>query len=232
MRYVRFWGSVGLLLAVGMVPGPAQEKKPVEPVVYQDAHYPLRVGDRWQYRATVNDAPAQKVIVTVDRVENYEYKFTLDKKPETSEVVKRFRLKVVSGSKELTEHVGVLRDGAYRFSTAGKETGPPKEITPPLRFLKLPFMKGDSWTVHSTSEGALVSGTFKSEEDTVKLELFQVQVPTFQAIHVITPDLQLGARNDGDGPVVRSRHRPCQAERARAQHRLTKLGAGRVQGGE
>ena len=178
MQYVRILALMGVLLATGMVSSQAQEK---EPVIYQDDHYPLVVGSQWRYKATVNDAAPQQILITVDQAENYEYKFTLDKKPD-SELVVRFRLKLVSSSKELTDYVGVLRDGAIRFSTAGKE------ITPPLRFLKLPAMKGDSWSVHSTSEGALVSGTFKSEEDAV-----QVPKGTFKAVHVTSHDFQIGS---------------------------------------
>jgi hypothetical protein len=178
MQFVRILALMGVLLATGVVSSQAQEKKAV---IYNDPHYPLAVGNQWRYKATVNDAAPQQVSITVDQAENHEYKFTLDKKPD-SELVVRFRLKVVSGSKELTEYVGVLRNGAYRFSTAGKE------ITPPLCFLKLPVMKGDSWSVHSTSEGALVSGTFKSEEDSV-----QVPKGTFQAVHVTSQDFQIGA---------------------------------------
>jgi len=178
MHYVRSCLSIGLLLAVGMLPGQAQEKKPM---VYESPFYPLRVGNAWHYKVAVGEAPVQKVVITVEQAEPYDYKFTQDNKKEVTEPIVRYRLKVVSGAKELLEHVAVLKDGAYRFTTAGKE------ITPPLRFLKLPLTKGETWKVNSTSENVQMSGTFTCDDDSVRVPAGQ-----FQAKRVSAQDFQLG----------------------------------------
>ena len=105
----------------------------------------------------------------------------LRNKQEVSEPIERYRLKTVSGSKELSEHVVVLKDGIYRFTTAQKD------ITPPLRFLKLPLKKGETWTVNSVSENVQLTGTFTCDDENVKVPGGQ-----FQAKHVWSKDFQLG----------------------------------------
>ena len=178
MHYARLCFSIGLLLVVGTAPGQGQDKKPM---VYTSPFYPLRVGNEWTYKVTVGDAPAeQKVVITVDEAEPYDYKFAQDQKEVTAPIV-RYRLKVVSGFKELTEHVAVLKDGVYRFTTAMKE------IAPPLRFLKLPLTKGETWKVNSTSENVQLSGTFTCADDKVT-----VPAGEFQAKHVSSKDFLLG----------------------------------------
>ena len=179
MHYFRLCISIGLLLIVGTVPGQGQDKKPME---YESPFYPLRIGNEWRYQVTVGDAPVKKVVITVEQAEPYDYKFTQDNKKEITKSIMRFRLKVVSGSKELNEHVAVLEDGVYRFTTAMKE------ISPPLRFLKLPLTKGESWKVNSTSENVKLIGTFTCDDDNVK-----VPAGEFQAKHVSTKDFELGA---------------------------------------
>ena len=178
MRNVCLWTSIALCLAMGTVPGRGQEKKPM---LYESPFYPLRVGNEWRYKATIGDAPPQKVIITAEQAEPFDYKFTLPNKQEGSEPIVRYRLKIVSGSKELTEHVAVLKDGVYRFTTASKE------ITPPLRFLKLPLTKGETWTVNSMSENVQLTGTFTCDDANVTVEGKQ-----FQAKHVWAKDFQIG----------------------------------------
>ena len=178
MHYVRLCISIGVLLIVGTVPGQGQDKKPME---YESPFYPLRIGNEWRYQVTVGDAPVKKVVITVEQAEPYDYKFTQDNKKEITKSIMRFRFKVVSGSKELNEHVAVLEDGVYRFTTAGKE------ISPPLRFLKLPLTKGESWKVNSTSETVKLIGTFTCDDDNVK-----VPAGEFQTKHVSTKDFLLG----------------------------------------
>ena len=41
---------------------------------YTSPYYPLRVGNEWRYKATIGEAPPQKVSVTVEQAEPYEYK--------------------------------------------------------------------------------------------------------------------------------------------------------------
>jgi hypothetical protein len=183
---VSLWASVGLLVAVGAVPGQVQEKKPVE---NSSDFYPLATGYQWRYRVTVNEAPPQKVVITAEKPEVYEYKSGVDKK-EGSESIVRYPLRIVSGQKEreLVEHVAVLKDGVYRFATAGKEIMPPKEITPPLCFLKLPVKAGESWNVEATSENVPLKGTFTCTVEQVKVPAGEFG----QALHVSSPDFQVG----------------------------------------
>ena len=177
MHYVRCCVPLGLLLVFCAGPGQTQEKKPM---IYDSSLYPLAVGNQWHYKVTVGDAPVQKVIITVEQQEIFNYKFTQDKK-EVIEPIIRFRLKVVSGTKELTEHVAVLSDGVYRFTTAGKD------ITPPLRFLKLPSVKGDTWVIDSISENVPLTGTFTCEDDGITVPAGQ-----FQTKRISCPEFQLG----------------------------------------
>lgn len=163
--------AVAILLTLVTPFGQSQERT--------SEFYPLRVGNQWTYKVTAGDAPVQKVVITVDQQENYQYKFTQNNKEITESIV-RFRLKTVSGSKELFEHVAVLADGVYRFTTAGKE------ITPPMCFLKLPLKAGVSWTVDSLSENVQLTGTFTCAEDTVKA------AGGPQALRVSSKDFQLG----------------------------------------
>ena len=180
MRYIPCWIMLGLLLPASAVPGQGQEKKPM-PYEMTSPFYPLRVGNQWTYKSTIGDAPPQKVTITAEQAEPYEYKHTLAKMQEVSEPIVRYRLKKVSGSKELNEYVAVLKDGVYRFAAAGKE------ITPPLRFLKLPLTKGESWTINSVSENVPLTGTFTCDDATIKVPAGQ-----FQTKHVWSKDFQVG----------------------------------------
>lgn len=179
MTFARSWILLGLFLLASAVPGQGQEKKPM---LYESAFYPLRVGSQWRYQSTAGDAPPQVVTVTAERAEPYEYKSTPANKQEISESIVRYRLKKVSGAKELHEYVAVLKDGVYRFSSADKE------ITPPLRFLKLPLTKGETWTVNSVSENVQLTGTFTCDDASVKVPAGQ-----FQAKHVWSKDFQVGS---------------------------------------
>jgi hypothetical protein len=176
MHDVRSLVPVAFLLALFALPGQTQEKKRV---IYDSLYYPLRVGNEWTYKVTTGDI-VKKVVVTVDHNELYDHKFTQDKK-EATETIVRYRLKVVSESKVLEEHVAPLKDGVYRFTTAGKD------IAPPLRFLnKLPA--AETWTVESTSENVPLKGTFSSGEETVKVPAGQ-----FTAWRVSAQTFQFGA---------------------------------------
>jgi hypothetical protein len=188
MRYLQLSASVALFLLLASA-GPGQTQK-TEPMEVHSDYYPLGAGYQWTYKATVNEAPPQKVTIMAGKPEVFEYKFTVDKK-EISEQAVRYPLKIVSGPKEslkqMNEQVAVLKDGVYRISTAGKDTSPPKEITPPLRFLKLPVKGGETWTVSATSENVALAGTFTSDMEPVKVPL-----GNFETLHVSSPDFQLG----------------------------------------
>jgi hypothetical protein len=197
MRYVSCWLSVAGLLVLGTFSSQGQDKKQAA-AVYESDFYPLRVGNHWRYKVTAHgDAPGKDVPgkdspvveITVDKQEPYDNKSTQDKK-EVVEPILRSQLKVVSGAKVLTENVAVLKDGVYRFSTGGTDLAPAgKEITPPLRFLKLPVMSGETWTVNSASEGVGLTGTFSCADEAVKVPAGQ-----FQTKHIASKDFQLGTQ--------------------------------------
>jgi hypothetical protein len=189
--------SVLALTALGTVPGQSQEKKQKpEFIEYESVFYPLHVGNQWRYKVSVHgDAPGKdlpgkdtpEVKISVEKQETYDYKFTQDKK-EVTKLIMRSRLKVVSGNKQLIEYVAVLEDGVYRFSTAGTDIMPAgKDITPPLRFLKLPVMNGETWTANSISEGVSLTGSFSCDDETVKVPAGQ-----FPTKHISSKDFQLG----------------------------------------
>jgi hypothetical protein len=182
MRYIKLWAPVAFLLAAGAIAGQGQENQAKE---YKNDWYPLAAGAQWHYKAKVNDAPAQKVTVTAEKPEAYEMK-TGDKK-DKSEYVVRYPLKIVSGAQDKVEYVAVLKDGVYRFATAGKE------ITPPLCFLKLPTKAGESWMVAATSENEPLTGTFVCQEDTV-----QVPKGKFNALRVSSKDFRIGSTGKMD----------------------------------
>src|SRR5271166_1219643 len=98
MQLSRIWAWVILLLVVWAGPSQTQEKKPL---VFETNLYPLKVGNQWSYKVTSGnapDAPVQKVQVTVDKQEVYDFKRIIDKL-EKNDLIVRYRLKVVSGSK-------------------------------------------------------------------------------------------------------------------------------------
>jgi hypothetical protein len=188
MRYARLSASIVVLLVLYPVPGQTQEKK-AGGKGYTSEYYPLHVGNEWIYKATFGDAPPKdtpaakvpKVVVTVDQQESYEYKFIRDKK-EGKETIARFRLKLVSESKSLFEHVAVLEDGVYRFTSADKD------LTPPLRILMFPISRdGETWTVDSMSQNVQLKGTFICHADAVKVPAGQ-----FEALRVSCKDFQIG----------------------------------------
>ncbi len=61
------------------------------------------------------------------------------------------------------EHVCVKDDGVYRDSFGDKK--PDK----PIRFLKLPLKKGDTWEVDTKALGEPIKGTFKLDEAEIKI---------------------------------------------------------------
>ena len=141
-------------LATGSIQG--QDKN------YESALYPLQVGATWTYRVTEKDTKnEQRVTVKVEKIETLE----VDGKKVTAA-----RLEVRSGDRKLSEHVGVLADGIYRFSSADKT------ITPALCFLKLGIEKGgQSWQVDCTTDGTKLKGAFNVGKDMVTVPYFKNQ---------------------------------------------------------
>lgn len=160
---------LGLFLLVGVAGG--QEVKS-----YNTPYYPLKVGNRWTYRAD----KGHRVIVQVQSAKVLTRSLGIVGGREQKEKVSGFVLQISSGDKTQTEVVAVLEDGIYRFEAAGKV------LTPPLRLLKLPLNRGDSWKVESKSADALLQGTFMAGEGTVK-----TPAGSFATMSVTARDFQL-----------------------------------------
>src|SRR6185436_2524559 len=90
----------------------------------------------------------KEVTITVGQKETRAVSKGKDKSPE---YWRCYRLHIVSDDKKLTEVVGVLEDGIYRFEAAGKP------INPPLCFLNF---KNATWDCKSESANTYMSGTF------------------------------------------------------------------------
>jgi hypothetical protein len=134
-----------------------QDKKPL---AFSTDFYPLAVGNRWVYQG---QDPREKITITCERMEPIKRRVPQKTGPERVETIESFLMQIVSGDKSLGEQMLVTEDGVYRYAAAGKE------ITPPLRILKLPPVKGDSWACQSTTEGVPLRGEFTLDQETVTL---------------------------------------------------------------
>lgn len=163
MRYTSASVLVGLLAIAG---GLARSQE-----AFQSPYFPLEVGNEWHYRSG-----DEKVIIRVVRHEPVEL---MDDKEKPSKIQAAV-VELKSGNRIVFEKMTVAADGAYRLSTAGHQ------ITPPLRFLKLPSKEGDKWTVQSDSEGIPLKGTFTISRETVK-----VPAGSFDCYVSATKDFQI-----------------------------------------
>ncbi|MCI0376961.1 MAG: hypothetical protein L0215_05105 [Gemmataceae bacterium] len=170
-----------LTLAVPLVSSGQEKKEPETAIFLESNYYPLKEGAAWHYQVTQAKGEKQKVTVQVEKREILQFKKKKEKDKEESKRVVCFMLRVTSGDKTLTEHVGILEDGVYRFTSAGKE------ITPPLRFMKLGLEKGETWECESVSESAVLKGVFSSDMETVRVPAGQ-----FNAMVVTAKDFQIG----------------------------------------
>jgi hypothetical protein len=109
-------------------------------------YYPLAVGSAWTYDA--NGEEIQVKVVKREKVGG-----VLCARLET----------IVKGEVVSTEHVAVQKDGLYRYTTNGQA------ITPPLRFLKLPCKKGDTWKADCKVSDQAVAVEFALDEGEVKV---------------------------------------------------------------
>jgi hypothetical protein len=123
---------------------------------YSSDYFPLKVGQTSVY---IGGDGKERSTVGVEKAEPIRWKMSKDK----SEWITGHVLKTTSGDKSLIEDVIVTPDGVYRRSAAGKE------ISPPIKILKLPPTAGDSWPVDSESETVRLIGTFSVDQATVDL---------------------------------------------------------------
>ena len=119
----------------------AQEKKKGEPAAKspgKSEYFPLAVGSKWVYET--NEGP-----VTTEITKHEEIGRAMCARLEAT----------TADNKKTSEYLRITADGIYRHQASDQN------ITPPLRFLKLPFKVGDSWTVESKVLGKTLKGTFK-----------------------------------------------------------------------
>jgi hypothetical protein len=119
------------------VPAAAQQAPAVSP------YYPLKLGSTWEYQG------ARNLIVKAARAE---------KIGNLTCVALEW---LVDGNVVALEHVIVTNDGVYRCAYTNKP------VTPPLRFLKLPPVAGDSWKINSAIDGSTMVGTFALRQESV-----------------------------------------------------------------
>jgi hypothetical protein len=151
---------VALLLSLGLALSPAADEK-----IKESEYYPFAVGTTWNY--TVNGK--QKVTFRVAKHEKIG-------KDLTALIETTADDKVVA-----TENLGVKDDGLYRFTMANLTADPP------VRVLKLPAKKGDSWKVKSKVGDEEFAATFTLSEEKVK-----VPAGEYNAIVAETDEITVG----------------------------------------
>jgi hypothetical protein len=135
MKYLSF-----ALLAVplALVVGPARA---ADEKLAESPYYPLKVGNAWTYK--IGDT---KFVLKVAKFEE-----------KNKQLCARIEMSV-NDKVQAVEHVAVKDDGVYRYAFENKEADPP------VKFLKLPPKKDETWDVKSTIGAEKLSGTFKIGE--------------------------------------------------------------------
>jgi hypothetical protein len=133
-------------------------------------YYPLQVGTTWHYKA--GDGKFTVRVTKHEKVGN----------------VLCARLEVRRDGKVVGwQHLAATTDGVYRHDLTDQHTD--KAVTqtpkPPILVLKLPPKKGDTWKVDSKANGQAFRGTFKIDEQKIK-----VPAGEYQAIRVTSQDLE------------------------------------------
>jgi hypothetical protein len=113
-------------------------------------YFPLKIDHKWTY--IVNADPKKKVVIEVERTEDYTRKEMKDDK-KIEEKFTGFILKTSSGDKVTRDHVVVMDDGVYRIHAAGTL------INPPLLFFKFHIKSGEAWNCDSVSGNTTIKGT-------------------------------------------------------------------------
>lgn len=139
----------------------AQEKKPAAKSPGTSPYFPLEVGATWVYQTTEGK-------VTTEIVKHEEIGKAMCARLEAT----------TADNKKTSEYLRATPDGVYRYQASGQN------INPPLRFLKLPFKDGETWTVDSKVLGKTLKGTFK----VTKLEEMAVLGNTYPDVIVCTSE--------------------------------------------
>jgi len=132
-----------LVLGLGLLPaiaGRADDKPP------EVTYYPITVGTIWH-----------------NKTENGKLTFKVVSHEKVGEQMCA-RIEVAfDGKPACYEHIAVKPEGIYRYSFNGIQS---KE---PVRLLKLPPKKGDTWPVEVKAGSETLKGTFKVDEEEIKV---------------------------------------------------------------
>lgn len=139
MRFRRF-SVAGICIVLSLAAfATAQEKKqPAGKTPGTSEYFPLELGTTWEYQTSEGK-------VTTEIVKHEEIGRQMCARLEAT----------TADNKKTSEYLRATKDGVYRHQASDQN------ISPPLRFLKLPFKDGDSWEIESKVLGKTLKGTFK-----------------------------------------------------------------------
>jgi hypothetical protein len=149
-----------------------------EDKLVETPYYPLQVGTTWHYKA--GDG---KFTIRVTRHEK------------VGDVLCA-RLEATRDGKVIAwQHLSVTADGVYRHDLTDQHTGTAvtQSPRPPMLVLKLPPKSGETWKVDSRADGKTFRGSFKIDEQEVK-----IPAGAFKAVRVTSQDLEI----NGLKPVI------------------------------
>ncbi len=131
---MRFRGVLGLMVLSAVAStAMAQDAK----TLGKSEYFPLAVGTSWEYKTSEGKVVSQIV-----------------KHEEIGGVMCARLEATTTDNKKTSEYLRITNDGVYRVQANDQN------ITPPLRFLKLPLKSGDKWQVESKVLGKTLKGEF------------------------------------------------------------------------
>jgi hypothetical protein len=135
----------------------------------ESPYYPLKKGTTWTFKAPTKMGGAQTITVQVTGGDK-----------DGAKVETIIKDKDGKDKSVASETVVVQDDGLYRTTVNGVKSDAP------VRFLKLPPKKGESWEVETKIQGQAVKGTFSADEE-------EVTVPAgkYKAIKVEAKDFSV-----------------------------------------
>jgi hypothetical protein len=163
--------SVRLFLALSLGALPVLAGGADDPSKPEPSYYPLTVGNVWNYKT--DDGKSTWKVISQEKVDGQNCA----------------RIEVsFAGKPSCFEHIAVKPDGIYRYSFNGIRS------EKPVLLLKLPPKKGDSWTVEVKASGEMLKGTFKVDEEEVKVPAgtFKAFAVTFKQDTTVTGAVTVG----------------------------------------
>jgi hypothetical protein len=144
----------GLLAILLIAAAPSDKEK-------QPEYYPLKEGNKWHYKISVEGVPSKTLVVQVAKMEKI-----------NDEMLARVEA-LVDGKVTASEHLAASDKGVFRHRFNGSEA------TPPFCVIKLPFKKGDEWKSECKIGDEKVTANSKASEE-------EIEVPAgkFKAISI------------------------------------------------